>query len=861
MKEIKPKNVIHLVISVALGLAFFFGMTTPIAILPPLGDFIDPSVGIWNTATNAVHPKFVKISVPELSDTVTIYRDKYGIPHIYAKTDNDLYWAQGYVHAQDRLWQLEIQRRAFSGELSEVLGSNYVNIDTFFRQLGLYRTSKESLELMKSASDTIFQGLQAYADGINYYIDHLSPKDLPFEFKLLNFKPSRWNVIDTLAFGKLMAYQLAYGDEEVQLSTLCSTFPENDFNELFPFVRPYQTPIIPDYGAYEMPDSYNWRPNPAKANFTDPSLSEECSTVPEFLKQSTTLYKLVDQKISSIETGFGRLKDEFRGSNNWVVSGNYTDTGKPYLQNDMHLGLTLPPIWYQISLHTQQPEKYDWWGFSFIGVPMIIAGHNQYAAWGFTNVGADALDWFYFKESSDGTKYYYNGSWLDYNIVKENIPLKGGGTQEIEIKETIYGPMVSVDEYSLVMRWTGYNRSTIFQSVYDLNRVKNIDDYQEALKMWDIPGQNVVFADVNNNIAMRVTGFYPIRAKGHGRFVVNASADPDMNRWIGYIPYDDMPHSVNPDQGYLQSANQRSVGPNYSYYLSSSQAPGYRGRRIDFLLNQAVTKGSISIEDLKKIQTDNFDSAAHAFIPILLNATANSTLASQYKKGIENWDSAISTLKNWDFVMDRDKSAPLIYWFFLLEFRDQTYLDEYQKMGVESLDLPRPEVLEYFTRTNNTSKWFDNVSTSIIETRDEIMLSSFRTVLTELTDKYGSDVNSWKWGDFHRLWVKHQIGGALNDEPRPWDGSAFTINAARPNSDGYVGGGPSERAIYDLSDFSNSVSTLPGGQSGNPLSPHYKDLLVNYWYTFRYYPMYWYLDESKFPNDLIESTLILEGGS
>ena len=759
MDHIQPKNIVHLIISVVLGIVFFVGMTTPISIIPPLGDFINPSAGVWNVATNAEHSEYQEINIPGLlENTVTIYRDNYGIPHIYAENDDDLYFAQGYVHAQDRLWQLESQRRLFSGQLAELLGEDYLDSDRFFLEIGLYRSSLKSAVLLDQNPE-LKAGIQSYADGINYYIDNLNDRDLPFEFKILNFKPSKWTVVDTLAFGKLMSYGLGYIDADIEQSTICSSFSTEDYSELFPYVRPYQTPIIPDYGAYYMPEGYNWRgSNINHTSILDLSLEEECNLVPEFLRGATTILQQIQAKISSLETPFGKLGDGFVGSNNWVVSGNFTDTNYPYLANDMHLSHSLPPIWYQNSLHSKGGtghEQYDWWGYSFIGVPMIVAGHNQYAAWGFTNVGADAIDWYYLKENSDGSQYYYDGEFRDYVIKEETIRVKAGSDQVIKIKEVqqdgLFGPLITLDntlDHPLVMQWTGYNSSTIFSALYHLNRAKIVDDYQEALKTWDIPGQNTVFADKDGNIALRITGFYPIREKGNGRFVVNASADPDMNRWEGFIPYDDMPYTVNPTQGYIQSANQRSSGPNYVPYLSSDQAPGYRGRRIDFLLHEETTTGDkkISLSDIQQIQSDNFDSSAEAFIPKLISA-AESPLASDYKIGITTWDVAISELDNWDYIMDRDESSPLIYWFFVNEFREQTFLDEYKANNIEDLNLPRPEVLEYFT-TENVGDWFDDVSTtSKVENRDDILLRSLKKSLTKLEDDYGSDISKWTWGE------------------------------------------------------------------------------------------------------------------
>ncbi|MHA2335795.1 MAG: penicillin acylase family protein [Candidatus Hodarchaeales archaeon] len=871
MDHINPKNVIHLVISVGLGVIFFVGMTTPIAIIPPVGDFINPSAGIWNTGVNAEHPVHEEISIPDhLSSDVTVYRDIYGVPHIYAENEDDLFFAQGYVQAQDRLWQIEFQRRLSSGKLSEILGNGSLNIDIFFREIGLYRSAESSLDLLNDHPQTK-KSLESYAKGLNYYIDNLRDENLPFEFKFFNFKPSKWKIADTLAWTKLMSYSLAYGTRDVGQSTLCSSFGENEYDEIFPLVNPYQTPIIAEkYGEYFMPDDYNWRASNLNhsdinaVNFTLTSTLDECNTVPDFLKISNSLLAEIDSKISSIELPFGNLGTDFVGSNNWVVHGNFTETGKPIVGNDPHLGHNLPSVWYQISLHITSLSNFDVWGYSLLGAPGILLGHNENIAWGFTNVGADMIDWYHFESNTDKSEYFYNGSWLSYIIFNEPISIKENSDYNLTVKETIYGPIISL-EHPLVMQWADYGSSTAIIAINKLNRASNYEQFKEALRYFDAAGQNIVYGDVEGNIALQITGQYPVRVEGHGRFVVNASADPDMNRWSGFIPYEDMPFSFNPSQGYIQSANQRSAGPTYEYYLSNDQGPTYRDRRIDFLLHEATTTGDnkVNIEDFKAFQGDNFDTAAEAFVPYLISA-AKSTDASNFKSGVSVWDNAVNQLENWDFIMEREESAPLIYSFFLEEFRKQTFEDEYGQKGIEDVSLPSYTILEFFTREND-QKWFDDVSTiDSTESRDKIILSSFKDSLLKLIDEFEDDITDWKWGTFHRLLIEHlppDMGGKLSDDPRSWDGSKATLNAAGNNGEGFVSSGPSHRAIYDLSDLKNSLTTLPAGQSGNVLSKHYKDLL-DLWYTYEYFSQYWYLEESDWDtlDDIKESTLVLKGG-
>ena len=868
MEKMSVKKILKLVLSLAVGILFILIMVTPISILPPLGGFINPTGGgVWDVGLNANYPVNETITVPGLGSTVTVYRDQYGVPYIYAANDYAMYFALGYVQAQDRLWQMDLQRRAFSGTLSEIFGNQTLSIDIFFRQLGLYNSANQTYNVLKT--DPTFAkyipDLQGFADGVNYYINNTALANLPFEFRLLNYKPAPWTEIDEIAFGKFMAYSLAYDSYDIARTQLCTAFGQTLYDQLFPLVQPFQIPVIPTYGNYTMPSpfNYNSNPQPPVTNITN-YFNQECNL--QLTPSVQQAFAQVQNNISTIMTTFGELGSVFKGSNNWVVSGNYTTTGKPILANDMHLGLSMPPIWYEASLHTQKStydgEAYSWWGYTFVGVPLIIAGHNQYAAWGFTNVGGDGIDWYAFTQNpSNSNQYWYNNTWHSYNLIPEPIKVKGAGTYNLTVKETVYGPIVTTNGENLAMKWVGSGVSRIVESVYFLDHAHNLTDYNNALQYWDAPAQNVVFADnqgVHGDIAMRVAGLYPIRAEGLGRFVVNASADPNMNRWIGYINFNDMPYAVNPTQGYLASANQKSAGPNYPYYIGSLQDPGYRARRINYLLHEAVINKNVSIATIKQIQTDILDTSAQSFVPALLQAL-NSPLADSYKSGITGWNAAVTILQNWNYVMNKSWAAPLIYWQFKANYLNNTFFDEYHAKSISTDYFPLDSVLENLTLNDPNSHWFNNITAPGNNDNSTIvMLKSFQQTIQELTSTYGSNVNAWQWGTFHILEVNHQIGGELSLKPIPRDGSTYTIEAAGSDSQGIVTSGPSEHAIYDLSNFNNSLTALPGGESGNPLSPHYSDSF-NIYIKNGYYSQIWSLSASDFPRSAIKYTLILQG--
>ena len=868
MEKINLKKSLKLLLSLFGGVVFIFVMITPIAILPPLGNFLNPTGGgVLDVGLTANYPVNETIKVPGLGSTVTIYRDQYGVPYIYAENDSAMYFALGYVQAQDRLWQMDLQRRAFSGTLSEIFGNRTLSIDIIFRQIGLMRSALDTYYVL--STDPTFSkyipDLQSYANGVNYYINTTALQNLPFEFRLLNYQPAPWTLIDELAFGKFMAYSLAYDTYDIARTELCTTFGQTLYNELFPLVQPFQIPVIPTYGNYTMPAPFNFfsNPQPPVTNMTT-YFNQECNL--QLTPSVQQAFAQVQNNISTIMSTFGELGNPFKGSNNWVVSGNYTTTGKPILANDMHLGLTIPPIWYEVSMHTKKStydgEAYSWWGYTFVGIPLIIAGHNQYAAWGFTNVGGDGTDWYAFTQNpSNPTQYWYNNTWQSYKLIPEPIKVRGGGTYNLTVKKTVYGPIVTTNGQNLAMQWVGSGVSRIVEAVYFLDHAHNLTDYNNALKYWDAPAKNVVFSDnqgLHGDIAMRVAGLNQIRAEGLGRFVVNASANPNMNRWIGYINFADMPYAQNPTQGYLASANQKSAGPNYLPYIGSLQDPGYRARRINYLLHEAVLNGSISTTTIRQIQTDTIDTSAQSFEPALLQALS-SPLATTYESGVSNWNDAVSMLEHWNYNMSSSLAAPLIYWQFKQNYLNNTFFDEYNTKNVSTDYFPLDTILENLTLNDPNSHWFNNVT--IPGNHDNstiIMLQSFLQTIQQLTNTYGSNVNTWQWGKFHVLEVDHQLGGELSLKPLPRDGSAYTIAAAGSNSQGIVTSGPSERAIYDLSNFNNSLTALPGGESGNPLSPHYSDSFYLYNHN-EYYQQIWSLSISSFPKSAIKYTLILQG--
>lgn len=853
--KVQIRSIGHFLVALAMVIVLVVSFTTPLGFLPSLSELLDPMDGVLvGVASEANHPSEEVVMVTGLTHDVEVVRDYLGIPHLYAETEKDMAYATGYVHAQDRLWQMDVQRRQFSGQLAEILGQEFLEEDKFFRSLGLVRVAEDICDAMggNAGDQHLLNLLDAYASGINQYIAEKHP--LPLEFALLGYEPRPWTAVDSVAFAKFMSFSLGYSTFDFKFQDLVQTFGATKAYELFPLTQPLQIPVVPTYGYFPMPDPFNLSTVAA-------AWSEELILKTNDLESSFTAILFnysqeIQELTSGITTGFGPLGSPNIGSNNWVVGPEKSATGKPILANDMHLLWSLPPIWYQLSQHVSESELHLW-GYSFVGTPFVVAGHNGYAAWGFTNAMNDVTDWYYY--STEGDKYLYNGSLHDYQKVDETIQVRGQSEVTIEVRSTVHGPIIPVKNTDLevALSWVGIKdyktelgERNIMKALYSFHHSASLEDFKSAVLegAWDSPAQNIVYADVEGNIAMWVAGFFPIRSSGmDGRVPVNGS-DPG-NDWLGYVQPDEWPVSINPDQGYLASANQPAAGPDYPYYVGSPCAPGYRARAINYYLS---TDNEVSVEDMKRYQQSNWDTSAVSFVPFLLNATQKEGTRAQSSL----FTKAVTVLEDWtDYVMDKEKAAPIIYFRFLENFRELTFRDDYEEKGLAGGELPRPEVLEFMTRYNESVEWFDDVNTAEVENRDIMMVVALDQTLELLENEYGPNIDEWKWGKDHQASVEHLAGiSSLSAEIRPHDGSYFTLNAA---AGPIVRGGPSERAIYDLSNFSASLSQLPGGQSGNPVSPHYMDLLEDYFFEYNYYPMYYFNELKEFPSTIIENKLVL----
>jgi penicillin amidase len=751
------------------------------------------------------------IQIPGLEAPVEVYRDSFGIPHIYASSEHDLFMAQGFVHAQDRFWQMEFWRRIGAGRLSEILGESALENDAFIRTLGWYRVASLELDLLTSEERS---GLEAYAEGVNTYIDTNQGR-LGLEFTILGltgvkFEPEPWTPVNTITWTKVMAWELGGNmDSELTRSNIAARLGTPAVNTLMP---PYSDdfPLIVPY----------------------PLTGSTIQSVPD----------------AAFDTHFLGSGDGI-GSNSWVISGSRTETGMPILANDPHLPIQIPSIWYELGLHCEPigPEcPYNVVGASFAGIPGVIIGHNDHIAWGVTNLGPDVQDLFIERVNPENpNQYEFKNEWRDMEIVREEILVAGEDEPVvINVRITHHGPIINdvvggiEGEWSfgwqpLALSWTALKPGTIMRSFLMLNQAQDWDQFREALRYWDVPSQNFIYADVEGNIGYQAPGRIPIRDSGDGSVPVPGWTG--KYEWVNYIPFDNLPRSYNPPEGYIVTANNAVVGPDFRYFISMDWAPGYRAQRIVELI-EADT--SLSLEDIQTIQGDSRPISSQDILPYLLALGPSEAQMAQ----------AVDLLRGWDGRAVRDSAEAALFESLRIHLIDCTFADE---LGEQLLKRTRSSLVVALANimSNPNSHWFDDIATPEVESRDEILLKALESAIEELTETLGRTMSNWRWGDLHTATFQNQslgqsgiwpIEAIFNRGPVPVDGALATVNNTgySMNNPYDVTSGPSFRQIVDLGDLGRSVSMHTTGQSGHPFHAHYNDM-IDPWRNIEYHPMHW----------------------
>ena len=725
------------------------------------------------------------LQVAGLHEPVEIVRDKWGVPHIYAQNEHDVFFAQGYVHAQDRLWQLELSRRVGAGRLSEVLGEAALENDRFLRTIGLYRAAQADYETLPAE---VIDVLQAYADGVNASISAHHDR-LPLEFMLLGFAPEPWTPVDSLAWGKVMCLSLGGSwEHELLWAQLLNSLGEDRVLEL--------APGYPDQGPFIIPSE-------AKSYAQlDLSLLETASAVRDLL-------------------GGG---NSHLGSNNWVVDGTMTASGRPMLANDPHLGIQMPSIWYEVHLVA---GDLDVVGASFPGAPGVIIGHNRDIAWGVTNAGPDVQDLYIERINPDNPyQYQYDGRWEDMTVLREKIAVKGRDRPEqLEVRLTRHGPIMNEvgcdSEETMSLRWTALEGGQLFRSVYMLDTARNWEEFREALRYWQAPSQNFVYADVDGNIGYQLPGHIPVRPKGEG--LVPVPGWTSEYEWAGYIRFDELPYVYNPRTHFVVTANNKVVPDSYPYFISREWAEPYRAQRITNLLQAGA---GWTIEGFRDIQADTYSATGERLAALLLNVGPSNWLEKRAFRFLEEWDSRLTA----------DSGAGGITEVLLWRLLVNTFGDEVARAGLDEDDFVGFASALLTLLDDPTSPWFDDVRTPEVESQHDILQTSLQETTDFWARRYGDLVGNkdeqWAWGKIHTATFEHVLGAVsplhllFNRGPVAVGGSGNTVCACGYEyGDFGVSSLPSYRQIIDVGEWQNSRSQHTTGQSGQPLHKHYADMI------------------------------------
>ena len=774
------------------------------------------------------------VMIPGLKDEVHIYRDEFGIPHIFANNEDDLYLAQGYITAQDRFWQMEFWRHIGQGRLSEIAGSATVDTDKFIRTMGWNRMAEDTTAYYAQEEPQFMAIMESYSKGVNSYID-TNRDNLSLHFKILGLVNDPWEIepwspLNSVSWGVVMADNLSENwSAEIARADLNQALGEATVELIWPGYPLDKRPIIAPTNLQH--NALNEEPPKGKSDLEDTKAVDE-ETSFNWRDVNTTLIGQIPGN------SFGLGSGPLLGSNNWVISGEYTDTGLPLLANDPHLGVQLPSIWYEIGLHA---PGIDVVGFSFAGVPGVIIGHNDHIAWGVTNVGPDVQDLYIEKiNPSNDHQYEYNGEWQDMELIDEVIKVNGGEDVNLEVRVTQHGPIISDIQEDindvLAFRWTQQDRSRILQSIVLLNKAQNYEDFREALRYWDVPAQNVVYADVEGNIAYQMPSRIPVRKDGNGQVPVPGWTD--RYEWEDWVPYDDLPALYNPQKGYIVTANNAVVDDKYPYFLAADWSSGDRAQRITAMIEEKIAAGEkISADDIAQMQFDSSSLPADTYIPLLAGL---SSADSQVQAALER-------LRGWDKQEKLDSVPATLFEIFFMNLINNVLADDIGQENVEKIPGSTKLIFMHELAGQPNVRWWDDTGTSKKETREDILLQSLAEAITWLEENEGSSMNAWEWGTLHTITFADAILGAsgvapieaiFNRGPFALDGGRDLVNAQSwDDSDpARVDWYPSMRMIVDLSDLEASRSVIPIGNSGHPFNAHYDDQMP-LWLTGQTHPM------------------------
>jgi penicillin amidase len=759
-------------------------------------------VGLAQEVSSQSTPTLKSAEIAGLRGRVTVRRDERGIPYINAENDEDLYFGQGYAAAADRLWQMDLFRRTERGELAEILGSAALEEDKRHRTLGFAQVAE--IEAAQAAPQTRAL-LEAYARGVNAYITSLDAKSLPPEFLILQYKPRPWTPADSLIIVKLF------------FEALSSTWRLDIMREVFADLpAPKRAALLPETSPLDVLVVGSDRKT---------SSTSRAEVLVRRNIKSAGLMRLLEKDAQLMSRSLSRVgldAENLAASNNWVLSGKHTASGRPLLANDPHLSPSAPPIWHMVHLSAPGVRAA---GVTAPGLPGVVIGHNDRIAWGFTNVGPDVQDLYIEKfDSANPQRYMTPSGWRDAEIRHEEIKVRKGFTDStfdtvtVDVTATRHGPIILEKESKrYALRWTALDpKLNNAEGVYRLNRARNWREFITAMKSYTPPTQNVVYADADGHIGYYAAGLVPIRKSGDGSVPYNGSTD--AGEWVGFIPFEKLPHLFDPPTGIIVTANQRIVGNDYPYFLTHSWAPPYRARRILELLQ---AKSTFTAEDFRAIQGDTYSIAATTFA----REVAKTLHGQAALQSDEKLRALVDAFEKWDGRLNAESSVAPLVAQMRLAFRS--------KIINGALD---PERAKIFAWSN-----FDMTLDWIITTQPmdwlpkefknyaELWIACYEDARQVLTKSLGADETKWIWGEMVKARFPHPLAVA------PLVGLQFTVPPVPQNGTGglagatvNVGAAVSMRLIADPGDWDKTQHSISLGESGIPSSPHWTDQLADW---------------------------------
>lgn len=807
-------RIVPFLVSTVITVALVFALNKRWGAIPELGRFLSPQTGFWQSARGTADGMNESFAFNNLKGKVSVYLDERLVPHVFAEKDEDAYFVQGFLHAKYRLFQMELSTYAAAGRIAEHLGSDskFINFDREQRRNGMVYAAEQALKTFES--DPVSKATcDAYTAGVNAYINSLTESTLPVEYKLLGFRPERWTNLKIALFLKQMSKTLAGYDSDLENTAAKPRLSFEDLMQLDKQVPDSLLPLVPKGTPFEAPGVV-----PVKPANADSLYFEKRDTV-----KVTQLTK----------------PNPLNGSNNWVVGGRKTASGAPILCNDPHLELTFPSVWYEIQITTPNVNVY---GVSFPGSPNVIIGFNDDIAWGVTNAQRDVRDYYEIQFKDDSRQQYmYNGAWRPTQWRIDTVKVKGGTAVYDSVAYAVFGPVVYDRTFAkelsknkaIALRWTAHDASNEGMTFYKLNRAKNYDDYLAAIETFTCPGQNFVFESRTGDIALWQQGRFPARWYGQGMYLMPGT---DSNyQWQGFIPQGENPHAINPERGFLESANQRPVDSTYPYFIPGNYITP-RGVAIEH--NLAAMTG-ITVDDMKALQNNLYSPLAKEARNVLVKYIDEAALNADTKRYLD-------TVKAWDLNTTTTSTATTIYQTWMDSLKKGIWADEWRRDSIVN-GYPSEETLVEWIAKDSAFKWIDDVSTTQKETLRDVVTTAFQKATVDL--KREEAAGKLQWAKHKDPTIFHLLKDGVPAFARKIavGGWGNVINAVTKTH------GPSWRMIVQLSTPTEAWGVYPGGQDGNPGSKFY-DNFVDQWATGKYYRL-WMMREAEKADQRIIGTL------